>query len=247
MNLNRYIIGIPVFVILVFLPSCTMKKDVYLNASGGGRVVFDIQLASYLTEVIDQLSVFMDEPLPEEGMPIFDIKAIERDFKQREGVSLVNLQSPTRNRLTGEFTFTDIELLLLDTRNAQTDSPQHKLIQLEKKKDTTELTVRIDRTTVEELLAQNPSLNNPLIENFGPASTEGLPEADYLDMMEFALGTESRRGIKESTLLITINVTGKILEQKGGKLVDAKTVRYSIPLLPVLLLDSPLEYSLLYR
>ena len=186
--------AISILILLISLSSCAMKQDVYLNASNGGRVVFDIRMAGYVTEVVEQLSVFVDEPLPEGGMPLFDTKAIEKDFQQREGIDLVSLESPTRNRLTGEFTFTDIESLLQEPIDAKADKPQHQLIRLDKQKNGTSLKVRIDRDTVNTLLADNPSFNNPLIENFGPTATEGLIEADYLDMMEFALGTESRKG-----------------------------------------------------
>ena len=85
---------------LLTMGSCTADQEVSLNAEGGGRIVFEINLASYLTEVIDQLKMLFpsDEQLPSEDAPFFDIPAIEADFRSRRGVNLIRLESPDANQ-----------------------------------------------------------------------------------------------------------------------------------------------------
>lgn len=246
-----------VFLAVLLSASCTADQEVNLNSSGGGRIVFEIALAPYLTEVIDQLTMFFsfseessdgefsNGELPSPGDDsFFDLAAIEEDFRSRNGVNLIRLESPNPNRLEGEFTFSDINLLMQDVKE---NSAESRLIRLQRRRDFTELRVLITRETVAALLAENPSLNNPLVENYGPAANEGLSDAEYLEMMEYALGEESRRGIQESAVNLVIRVEGRILTQQGGRLIDDRTVRFRIPLLPFLILREPMEYSLQYR
>lgn len=241
----EYAALVPIFLI-VMLASCSMKQNVYIAKSGDGHVSFDIQLADYLTEVIDQITMLFESetPIPNEQESFFDLTAMREDFRQREGIELISLETPTKERLVGEFSFTDINLLFQDVKKGSAES---RLIRLERQGQVTELTVRLTREAIETLLEENPSFNNPLVENFGPMTTEGLTDEDYLDMMEFALGEAGRLGIQESTLELTIQVEGRIIDQKGGRLVSKNTVNYSIPMLPVLMLREPLEYSLRYQ
>ena len=241
-----------VFLVVLLTASCTADQEVNLNSSGDGRIVFEIALAPYLTEVIDQLTMFFsfNEESSNGGLPspgddsLFDLPAIEEDFRSRDGVNLIRLESPNPNRLEGEFTFSDINLLMQDVKE---NSAESRLIRLQRRRDFTELRVLITRETVAALLAENPSLNNPLVENYGPAANDGISDAEYLDMMEYALGEESRRGIQESAVNLVIRVEGRILAQQGGRLIDDRTVRFRISLLPFLILREPMEYSLQYR
>lgn len=244
MKLINQLAPLALGLLLLSAASCTMKQDIYIEETGSGKVVFDIELAGYLTEVIEQLEMVLqsDKPLREPGKPFFDTEAITMDFEKRENVDLLELETPTANKLTGSAGFEDINHLFQDE-----GSPGSRLIQFETVENRSELKVILNRDTVVALLSENPSFDNPLVANFGPAATKGLSETDYLDMMEFALGTESRQGIQESALNLTVHVEGRILEQTGGELLDNSTVRYSVPLLSVLILDNPLEYSLIYE
>ena len=135
-------------------------------------------------------------------------------------------------------------MLMQDVKEGSVES---RLIELKRRGGVTELRVMINRETVEMFLAENPSLNNPLVENYGPAANEGISDAEYLEMMEYALGTESRRGIQESTVNLRVRVEGRILDQKGGRIINKRTAVFRIPLLPLLILREPMEYSLRYR
>ncbi len=237
--------------LLVIFSSCTMKQNIYIDKSGGGSSQFEIKLAEYLTVILDQITMLLEPENQEiqnqenrDEESFFDLIEIRKDFQQKEGVELISLDTPSKNTLVADITFQDINDLL---NNAELNLAESYPISFNRQGDVSELIVRIDRETVQTLLAANPSFNNPLVESFGPMTTEGLSDEDYLTMMEFALGTESRRGISESFLELTIQVEGQILEQKSGKMINKNTVRYIIPMLPFLMLREPLEYSLRFR
>ena len=96
-------------------------------------------------------------------------------------------------------------------------------------------------------MTANPSMDSPLMQSFGPLANKGLTDSDYLDMMQFALGDESRAGIKNSYLVLDVNVDGVITDQQGGTLLDADTVEFKIPLLRVLILDKPQAFSVSFK
>jgi hypothetical protein len=240
---KKNIIGLS---IILILSSCTMKQEILLEKSGEGQIKFEIGMASYLGEVIEQVEMLLDPEtkIPDEEGSFFDVAAIEEGFSSNENISALILKTPDKLNLEGSFRFTSVEDML---SKVEKDSPQSKLISFNKRASSSDLTVKITRETVVALLESNPALNNPLVENFGPAATVGLSSVDYLDMMEFALGEESRLGIQNSKLSINIRVAGKILKQSGGTKIDDSSVRFDIPLLDILILDKNLTYTLSYQ
>lgn len=244
MKNNPMLLSMAVLLTIVF-SACTMKQEIYIDQAGTGSVSIDVNLADYLTEVISQVQVLVDpeNPRPADA-PFFDIEAISDDFARREGVHLNTIESPSDSSLSGSFDFDDVNALY---QKVDRDSAESRLINLDTSGEIKEFKVNITRETIRALLEENPSMNNPLVVNFGPTANEGVSENDYLDMMGFALGAESRQGIIDSNLSLSVVVDGSIVDQQGGVLINESTVEFDIPLLPVLLLNSPLEYSLRYR
>jgi hypothetical protein len=238
----KYFVHISIF-LLIFLgiQSCSLKQTLYINKNSSGNIDFELTLAPFFVEVTEQLAeLFPDENnITENDSGPFNLKKIKDDFGKNEGSDLESLENPSDNILKGSIAFDDITKALagdgsndiLDIFNFAADNNRYKL------------SVELNYETVGQFLLSNPSLNSPLMESFGPMANKGLNENDYLDMMEFALGEKSRLGIKESFLLMDVNVDGKIVSQSGGTLIDQDTVRFEIPLLKILLLDESQSFS----
>jgi len=235
-----------VLLILLVSVSCRMKQDIYIEKDGSGTVRFDLSLAEYLTEVMEQLGELVQEP-GENAVPdgdLFDLEGIRRDFAGRDHVTLTDLDSPDPYRLEGAIRFDHIEKALLQEGGTAADS---SLFRFSRENGRSRLDVRIDLSTIGVLLEGNPSLNSPLMENFGPAANRGLSDEDFLEMMEFALGAESRQGILDSLFILNVEVEGTVVSQTGGRQVDDRTVAFEVPLLDLLVLKSPLHYSVEFR
>ncbi len=240
-----------VFVILfigaALFSSCTMKENLFLKTDGSGHARFELKLAPYFTEVASQLS----ELVPAKNgvkntgknKGFFNIPKMKKDFAKRQGVTLTELVSPTPDILKGSFTFSDINTAV--TNAGKTKNPG--IFSFKKENGLSKLSVDINYTTVEALLTENPSLNSPLMKNFGPLANKDLSDKDYLDMMEYALGKESRQGIKDSMLDIIIKVDGHVTAVSGGTKIDKSTVRFRIPLIKILVMTTPLHYSVEFK
>ena len=230
--------------------SCAVKQEIYLEPNGSGQVDFNLSLAPYVTEVFDQIQPLLDsdstqEVSNESPSQLLDTEAIREDFETRDGVTLLEINSDPSGRLDGKFEFDNLNTLLQNT-SAESNGPQ--LLKYSSQNGISRLEVKINRDAVNSLLAANPSLNNPLMQSFGPDATERITnENEYLEMMEFALGTESRLGILESVLDLTVRVDGEIVSQDGGRITGSDSVVFRIPLLPVLMLKEELSYSVEYR
>ncbi len=231
--------------LILSVTSCAMKQEIFLDPDGSGRVDFDIKLAPYFTEVVTHLSDLIsdeDRKRMEDGQ-FFDLARIRNDFSKRKGVSLESLESPVPERLTGSFSFSDINTAVTDAGKMKNPG----IFSFKREGGVSRLSVRISIDTIGELLRQNPSLNSPLMENFGPLANQDLSESDYLDMMEYMLGEESRQGILDSRVDITVKVKGRIISQTGGSKSGSSAVKFSIPLIKILVLKEPLDYSVSFK
>jgi hypothetical protein len=233
--------------ILLVSTSCQVRQEVQIAKDGSGSVEFDIELASYFTEVVDQLEQVAPagegEEMPEEGN-IFQVEKLRADFAAREEVTLESLSNPSPQKLRGTLSFESIERALT---KEQEELGSGELFSFERSGGVSTLRVLVNYETFSRLLDENPSFNSPLMENFGPMANRGLNEAEYLDMMEYALGPESRRGIKESEMRLTVQVEGTIVSHQGGTRKNGRTVVFEIPLLDLLILDEPVERAVSFR
>lgn len=237
----RLVLVFSVLIVFSGFQSCTLKQTLNINKEAAGDISFELTLAPFFVEVAEQLSALFpgDNEISGNTHGIFDIEKIREDFSKSSGSTLQSLDNPSSNILQGTLLFDDI-------RTALSGSGSNNILDVfsfTTLNSINTLSVDINYKTVEQFLLANPSINSPLMESFGPMANRGLKDEDYLEMMQFALGDESRDGIHESYLIMDINVDGKIISQSGGTIIDQDTVRFRIPLLKILLLDEPESFS----
>jgi len=231
---------------IIFLSffSCQMEQKVVIDKEGAGELTFSVELADYLTTVVDQMQSLAGPVEDSEEANIFEIEAVKADLNQRPELEVLSLESPDDQNWNGAIEFTDIESILA---SSELPPGTESLFTFSKKPTYSLLEVNFSLDSIEAILETNPSLDSPLMQAFGPLANIGLTDEDYLEMMEFALGPESRTGIKNSALDIEITIKGRIIEQKGGELINESTVRFSIPLLDILIIEDSITYSVKFN
>jgi hypothetical protein len=65
-------------------------------------------------------------------------------------------------------------------------------------------------------------------------------------MIRFSLGDDGPGLVKKSSIVITVRPEGDIVSQTGGTAAGDEVV-FRIPLLRLLVLDTPLDFSLTFR
>ena len=247
---NTYLLVLIIVFLAVSLgfQSCSLKQTLYIDRNGAGSVSFNLELAPYFVDVTEQLSELFPENSSEAKQNtnkngLFNLDKIKKDFSKSKGTVVEELDSPSSNILKGKFTFTDISTAL----NSGASGNIIDIFKFSSAGDLSTLSVMLNYNTVEKFLAANPSMDSPLMQSFGPLANKGLTDTDYLDMMQFALGDESREGIKDSYLILDVNVDGVITAQEGGIIIDTDTIRFKIPLLRILILDEPQLFSVSFK
>jgi hypothetical protein len=80
----------------------------------------------------------------------------------------------------------------------------------------------------------------------GPQVNDQISDPEYLEMIKFSLGDEAPGLVQKSFVTITIKPEGQILSQTGGTLSGGAVV-FKIPLLRLLVLDKPLDYTVSFK
>jgi hypothetical protein len=226
----------------LWLFSCAMTHEASVQVDGSGSVVFHIEIQPVFLETLLEMAEFSGESEVMEEGTIFNLEKIREDFAKKPNIQLVSLDSPAPEVLDGEFRFTDIQ----EVFKSEAGLAESGVVTFKKSAGESSVRFYLDRENFDQVMTFLTFMDNPFFRMFSPVENEGTTEAEYLEMMEFLLGEEGPNAVQESMIEIRVNVKGRILSQKGGR-IDGKSVIYEIPLLRVLLLEEPLEYSLVFK
>jgi len=229
---------LPILALLsTLLAACAVNQRVALEPDGSGTAGVRIKLEKLLTEYLRDLSEVSGGAAQDR---VFNVEDIRKGFAARQEVSLTRIESPSPERLEMDLAFRSVEKLFAEAGQTQT------ILSLRRSGDTTTLKVHLDRKNFPQLLELAPFLKNPLFQGLGPQENDDTTEAEYLELIDLALGEGGSAALKASVIETTVLVKGKVLSQTGGTLVPGG-VQFRIPLLRVLLLDKPLDYALSFK
>ncbi len=231
------------FVILIILifSTCTIKQEVELEKDGSGRVDFHIEVEGFFLDYLLDMAELTGEIELSEQSTIFDIEKIRAGLNQKPGVNVTRLVSPIPEVVEGSFTFRNIE----EVFNNEALLTQAEVMGFTCEDNVNRLKLHLDRGNFKHIYSLFPILASPVVQSFGPLENEGTSEQEYLEMMEFALGEEGPEGIRDSFINLVIKINGRLLSQSGGT-TNEEGVSFQIPLIRVLLLDQPLDYSITF-
>jgi len=229
-----------ILVILIF-STCTIKQEVELERDGSGRVDFHIEIERFFLDYLLDMAELTGELELSEQSTIFDIEKIKAGLNQKPGVTVTRLASPIPEVVEGSFTFRNIE----EVFNNEALLTKADVMGFIREDNGKSLKLHLDRGNFEHIYSLFPMLANPVVESFGPLENEDTSEEEYLEMIKFALGEEAPEGIRNSFINLDIKVNGRLLCQSGGT-INKEGVSFQIPLIRVLLLDQPLDYSITF-
>ena len=212
-----------------------------MRPDGSGAVSFSFKVeSSFIDTALEMAELSSEGGLPEGD--IFNIPKIRRDFAEKEAVTLRDVQSPGTGRLEGYFTFDDIREVFA----SQEELTEAGIISLTVSGANRIMRVRLNKRNYNQISTLFPIVENPLFEMFGPQEGEDITEDEYTEMVELAFGEATARGLTKSFIELKVNIEGTIIGQTGGK-IQGRSVVFKVPLIDVLLLNEPLEYTVVFR
>ena len=226
----------------VLCASCTMKQTVVIKADGSGTLAMHVEVAPLLHDYIARLSDVSDKPVLGPGGKFFDAEAMRRDFESRPGVTVTKASSPSKDSVDLELAFNSIQDVF--TREESLKSTAALLYSESGGRKTIRL--HLDRGNYPQLTRAFPLLASPGFAAFGPQPNDTTTDDEYMEMVRFSIGDDAPALLKRSIITVTLAPEGEIVSQSGGELVDGAVV-FRIPLVRLLVLDKPLNYSVTFN
>jgi hypothetical protein len=222
--------------------SCTVNQTIAIKDDGSGTLAMRADVSKLLRDYIASLSEVSGKPAPAAGAPFFDTAQIRKDFAARPGLTVKKVSTPTPSTLELELGYTSVT----DVFASDAALKGAGALTWKDEGDKRTLRLHLDRTNYTQLASLFPLLKDPSIAGLGPQVNDTITDAEYLDMIGFSLGDEGPGLVKKSFVTLTIAPEGQIISQAGGTL-SGNTVVFRIPLIRLLVLDKPLDYSVTFK
>ncbi len=241
--MKKYLLRALIFITpLLFISACSMVNQAVVKPDGSGEVSFDVSVRPFLIDTMKEMATLSGEEndLPEGHL--FDITQIQKDFAAKETVTLKEVCTPKPEHLQGNFAFDDIGVLF----QKEKELTEAGIITVTKTGSQTVLNFHLEKSNFAQVATLFPIVETPLFEMFGPQKGEKITEEEYYEMVALAFGEAGAEGLKDSRIELRVKVKGEVVRQTGGT-VEGNTVIFSIPLVKVLLLNEPLDYSIVFK
>ncbi len=231
----------PLTVVLV-LAGCSATQTVVLKGDGSGTMKLHLEVTRLLHDYVAGLAEVSGESRDPAGDAIFDLAAIRKAFAAQPGITVQGVASADQRSLDVQVAFDSLPRLF----ESQPGLQSANAISLTQSDGLDTLKIHLDRSNYRQIAAFFPMLESPVLQSLGPQVDQKTTENDYLEMVRFSLGDDGPAQVRSSSIAITVQPEGEIVSQTGGT-VSAGTVVFRIPLLRLLVLASPLDFSMSFK
>ena len=228
-------------VLTAALTACSVSQTLVIKTDGSGTASMRVVTTKLLREYILDLQEVMGGTVAADGA-IFDAPKLQKDLAARPGLTVKKVASPTPDVLEIDLAFRSVEEVYGSVESVKKSGLLLYTVSGAQKS----LKVHIDRKNFKELSAVVPALSDAAFEGIAPQEQDTITEGEYLDMIEFTLGPDGPAALKASFIDLIVKPEGTIVSQTGGSVTNG-SVTFRIPLIRLLMLDKPLDYSLVWK
>lgn len=223
------------------LAACSVNQTIVIKADGSGTASMRVVTTKLLREYLLDLQEVMGTPPSSDGS-LYDVPKLQKELAARPGLTVKKVASPTPDVLEIDLAFRSVEEVYGSVESVKKSG----LLLYSVSGGQKSLTVHIDRKNFKELSSVFPAMNNAAFEGIAPQEQDAITESEYLDMIEFTLGPDGPAALKASSVELVVKPEGTIVSQTGGTVASGQ-VTFRIPLIRLLMLDKPLDYSLVWK
>jgi hypothetical protein len=229
-------------VVLLAVLSCSMSNTIVVKSDGSGTVAVRLEVSKLFREYLSSMAEVAGQADAAKKDQLFDLKEIRKGFEDRPGITVKRLASPKPEILEADLGFRSIQEIFASEAALKGAS----IVSFTQANGTRTLKLHLDRTNYAQVAKILPGMSNPLFEGMGPQESDTITEEEYLEMITFSLGEEGPALLKKSFIDVTIRPEGELVSQVGGTAANGG-VLFRIPLLRLLVLDKPLDYSVTFK
>jgi hypothetical protein len=219
-----------------------VNQTIVVKADGSGTASLRVEVSKLLRDYFASLAELSGDEEAAKNGKIFDLIEIRKGFDQRQGITVTRAASPSPEILEVDLAYKALKDVFVSDSGLKSAGVA-AFSETDGKKT---LKLHLDKKNYAGLSTLFPPLSDPVLAGMGPQPEDKVTEEEYLQMIEFSLGSEGPALLSKSFVTLTIKPEGGIVSQTGG-VVSGDAVTFKIPLLSILVLDKPLDYSVTYR
>jgi hypothetical protein len=228
--------------LLLAAAGCSVNQSMVIKGDGSGEAALRVEISQVLRDYFTNLADISGEKKTGKDSGLFDLNVIRKSLESRKGVTVKRLAEPTPDSLELDVAFDSVK----DAFAADAASRVPPVVVFSRDGDRKTLALHLDKRNYQELAVLFPALSDPVFAGMGPQPNENVTDDEYEQMIEFSLGERGPPLLKKSFVTLTVTPEGRILSQSGGRLSDGSVV-FKIPLIRILVLDRPLDYSVTFK
>jgi hypothetical protein len=223
------------------LCSCASRINGALAADGSSSLSVSMSLGQQMTALIQRLTAAGGQS----GGPVLDGPAISRSMAEAGGVASVTLRNTGPSAVEGQMRISAISEFLAAANGRDADG--RGVIEFEQSGSGGRCVINISRANgpvIIELLS--PQIADFLNALMAPLATgEDISRAEYLELVASFYNRAVSDEIAGSRIRASIDFPGAVKSVRGGTF-SGRRVNFDIPLLDLLVLETPISYEVIW-
>jgi hypothetical protein len=231
------LIILPLFPVFFALFSCTARIDGNITANGAAVLTVSMSLGQRMIALIRSLSAAGGQ----ESGQILDGSSLTRSMSQAPGVDSVMLRNTSQSAVEGQVRISQINTFL-----TAADGKGFITFEQARSGGRCEFSINLENSPVilEHLSADICDYLNALMSPI--ATGEKMSKGEYIELVGSFYNKPLSDEIAASKINVSIEFPGAITSVKGGTFAGRKA-NFDIPLIDLLVLETPLFYEVNWR
>ncbi|MDR2575212.1 MAG: hypothetical protein LBC52_02075 [Treponema sp.] len=228
-------------VLLLVFPSCASQINGSFTGEGQADLGINAELKPGVSALIGRFAALSGTAKP--GAPLLDGPSLAASMSRAPGIASVSFTNKTPSSIQGPVKISRISDFLSSGRASG-------FISFEQKNSAGEgyCAVNLNLATGPQILGLvSPEVSMYLNALMSPLATgERMTKDEYLVLVASVYGKSIADEISSSSIRASVNFPGVIQRVKGGT-YSGKRADFEIPLLDILVLETPLNYEVVWK
>jgi len=230
------------FSLFILLLSCEARQELTLEEDLSGEIRYSVDTAPFLNAYFGDVLMAMTGLIMEDDYPLFDPELIEEGLLGLPGIRDLEYSEDSTGQLQVSFSFDSLPDLIAAQEK---DFP----LQIKKTSQGQEIRFNLNKGNSSSVL-QLLSFPQEGTEYLLPQEGEDVSPEEYLELLlflfeEYGDRDNIERYLKTAEVTIVINCPARIKSINGG-VARGHQGEISIPLLDLLTLQKPIEFTLVF-
>ena len=237
----KHFLLLPLFAAVLLIPSCASQIDGILKEGGSAGLGIQAALEPRMTSLIRTLNATMGKGNPD---LVLDGASIGRAMEESPGVRSVVLFNTGPASLVGNASINRVDEFVMHDKGAPFISYDDHLIN---GVPSGYMNISLNRDNMPKLIAL---LSNDVVDYLSALMApvileEDIPKNEYLSMVSSLYGKPIADEMRDAIIHATVDFPGPIKSITGGVASGARAV-FKIPLIDVLVLESPISWEVIW-